>query len=61
VDLRQIVQRYYKAWIDHAGDVTGVVLAEDLTFLVALTLTGDATPLAGTVRAVGAGTVPEPR
>ncbi|GGU83620.1 TIGR03086 family metal-binding protein [Lentzea flava] len=29
---REIVQRYYEAWAGHAGDMTGVALAEDFTF-----------------------------
>ena len=32
MDPREIVQRYYQAWTDHAGDMTGVALAEDFTF-----------------------------
>lgn len=32
MDPREIVQRYYEAWTDQAGDMTGVALAEDFTF-----------------------------
>ena len=32
MDSREIVQRYYEAWTDHAGDMTGVALAEDFAF-----------------------------
>ncbi len=32
MDPREIVQRYYEAWTEHAGDMTGVALAEDFTF-----------------------------
>ena len=32
MDPREIVERDYQAWTDHAGDMTGVALAEDFTF-----------------------------
>ena len=30
---REIVDRYYAAWQQHAGDMTGVPLADDFTFV----------------------------
>ncbi|WP_051793555.1 TIGR03086 family metal-binding protein [Kibdelosporangium aridum] len=32
MDARTIVSRYYEAWADHAGDMSGVPLAEDFVF-----------------------------
>lgn len=32
MDPREIVERYYEAWVDHAGDMTGVALTENFTF-----------------------------
>src|SRR5687767_833781 len=55
VDARQIVNLYYTAWQQRAGDMSGVPLAEDFIFRGPVASFDDAAGYAAMARQAGAG------
>ncbi len=55
MDAREIANQYYDAWRLHAGDMTGVPLAEDLTFIGPVASFDNADGFRAMAREAGAG------